>query len=201
MHLRLVGGLQVTEGSDKLINQDVDGRLTEEFARLLTLWNARRKQRTLPKRSDFPAEDLRAWMGHLGVVRFRPGLKRFLVELAGSMVVRYDGADYTGKFLEDAVPAHALGPIIKPYDLAIKHRRPVFARIAPSILRGRFTYFDRLVLPCGDDGETVDRFIVGIYVSDFDKYQLSIYGEPISPQSLDDESKALGADASSVTVL
>jgi len=191
----------VSEGNSKLFHSGVTDGLSDEIARLFALWDTRRKTRILPKRGDFPAEDLKDWMGHLGVVRLRPGRKRFLVELAGSMVVRYDGADYTGKFLEDAVPAHALGPIVKPYDAAIQHRRPVFARIAPSVLRGRFTYFDRLVLPCGDDGETVDRFIVGIYVSDFDKYQPDLYGDPSGSLIFDDESKALGADASSITVL
>ncbi len=191
----------MSEGNSKLFHSGVTVDLPEDFARLFALWDTRRKTRILPKRGDFPAEDLKDWMGHLGIVSLRPGRKRFYVELAGSTVVRYDGADYTGKFLEDAVPAHALGPIVKPYDTAIQNRRPVFARIAPSILRGRFTYFDRLVLPCGDDGETVDRFIVGIYVSDFDKYQTDIYGDPGGAQFPDSESKALDADAGSIVVL
>ena len=191
----------MSEGNSKLFHSGVTDGLPDEIARLFALWDTRRKTRILPKRGDFRAEDLKDWMGNLGVVRLRSGRKRFLVELAGSMVVHYDGADYTGKFLEDAVPAHALGPIIEPYDTAIQHRRPVFARIAPNILRGRFAYFDRLVLPCGDDGETVDRFIVGIYVSNFDKYQPDIYGDPGAAQISDDGSKAFDADAGSIIVL
>ncbi len=48
---------------------------------------------------------------------------------------------------------------------------------------------------------TGDRFIVGIYVSDFDKYQTDIYGDPGGAQFPDSESKALDADAGSIVVL
>jgi hypothetical protein len=168
--------------------------LSPKFESLLRLWEERRGARTLPCRRDFLPEELKAWMGHLAIVSLHDGPRRFFAELAGEMVVQYDGADFTGKYLEDAIPPRVVAALVAPYDAAIEHRRPVYCRIGPGPLRGRITSVDRLILPCGTDGETIDRFIVAIYVPNFNRLNGSVLGEADKTAPFDTAEEVLGDD-------
>ena len=182
-------------------DQDHATGLSPKFASLLRLWEERRGTRTLPCRRDFLAEELKPWMGHLAIVSVRDGPKRFFVELAGEKVVQYDGANFTGKFLEDAVAPHAAAALVAPYDAAIESRRPVYCRVAAGPLRDRNVSVDRLVLPCGTDGETIDRFIVAIYVPNFERLNGSIHDEFDRTAPFDTAEDILGNDQYSYIVI
>ena len=175
--------------------------LSPKFESLFRLWEERRGARTLPCRRDFLPEELKPWMGHLAIVSLHDGLKRFLAELVGEKVVQYDGADFTGKFLEDAVPPHVVPALVAPYDAAIEHRRPVYCRVAAGPLRDRTVSVDRLILPCGTDGQTIDRFIVAIYVPNFNRFNGSVFGEADETAPFDTAEEVLGNEQYSYIVI
>ena len=72
-----------------------------------------------------------------------------------------DGVDFTGKYLEEIVPPHAVDVIITPYLRCLDCRDATYDQFSPP---GRdHVAFHRLLLPCANDGETIDKIIVGIY--------------------------------------
>lgn len=157
--------------------------LTEKLSDLIALWVERRGQRTYPRKADFDAITLWPWIGHIGILERRTDEKSLFVRLSGSMIVEYDGADFTGKYLVDCVPDHAVDEILYPYRVSIDRHAPVFIRLPPGHLGGSFRYYDRLILPCSDDDAFIDHFIVAIYVSKFEKYlnEHGVYGNRALP--------------------
>ncbi len=153
--------------------------LSEKLSRLVDLWVQKRGPRNFPRKADFDAFAVRQWIGHIGILERRKDDKSLFVRLSGSMIVEYDGADFTGRYLADCVPDHAVDEILHPYRICIDHRAPVFIRLPPGHLGGSFRYYDRLILPCSDNDTFIDHFIVAIYVSDFQRYlnEHGVYGD------------------------
>ncbi len=137
---------------------------------LLQLWNAARGSRRLPPRRAFQPEDLRPWLPHIGIVEIvQPG-RRFRVKLAGTQIVVYDGSDLTGRFFDEILPPEVYAGFIVPYETAIATRQPWIDDLryhepAHSLEMPQSTYLPvrRIILPCADDGETVDRFVVALF--------------------------------------
>ncbi len=160
-----------------------DTFLSEKLSDLIALWVEKRAQRTYPRKADFDAITVWPWIGHIGILERRTDQKSLFVRLSGSMIVEYDGADFTGRYLADCVPEHAVDDILYPYRVSIDHRAPVFIRLPPGHLGGSFRYYDRLILPCSDNDAFIDHFIVAIYVSKFEKYlnEYGVYGNRALP--------------------
>lgn len=132
-----------------------------KLASLLRFYEARRDGVRLPARRAFLPEEMREWMGHLGIAVVERDPVRFKVLLSGTRLVQYEGSDFTGRYLDEAVPPHARDAILAPFFEALQTRQPVYDTFTPPDQPSRTMH--RLVLPCADDGRTVDRFIVGMY--------------------------------------
>jgi hypothetical protein len=177
--LFLAGGIGLGE---KLPAASVDGDVLEpaenpKLVSLLALWNRIRGDREFPARHDMGIEAFQPWFGHIAIIRLldKPP-PRLLVTLSGIELVKIFGADFTGKCLEDVVPRSAVAAVAEPYARCVAVRRPVHSRLRPGILRGNFHHLDRLLLPCSDDGKTIDTIIVGIYASELDTATGSVFG-------------------------
>jgi hypothetical protein len=131
---------------------------------LLTFWNCCRGSRTLPRRSAIPAEDFKPWMGHIMMIEPEGTRPRFRVRLHGTRLYGYHGQDLTGWYLDEAVAEPEHGRIVAPYVAAMRTGGPQFDVIASPFAGGTVHQLSRLVLPCAEDGTSVDRLIVGMYL-------------------------------------
>lgn len=143
---------------------DARGVVHPELQNLLTFWAWCRGARTLPSRSAIPAEDFKPWMGHIMIIEPVGTPPRFRVRLHGTRLYGYDGKDLTGWYLDEAVAEPDLHCIVAPYQAAIRTREPQFDVISSPFAGGTVHQLSRLVLPCAEDGISVDRLIVGIYL-------------------------------------
>ena len=133
----------------------------EKLSELWDLWSSRRDMPLLPARGSFAAEEFGPWMGNIGIVEVHREPLKFRVALAGSQIVAIDGADFTGKYLEEAVPPHAVEFIIAPYLRCLDCSDATYDQFSPP---GRdHVAYHRLLLPCANDGATIDKIFVGIY--------------------------------------
>ena len=178
-HLKEAGGEVSLSPTQLVFGVMESSQLCDVLRELVDLWVQKRGIRKLPTKKAFDFYSFRPWIGHIGLVDRDADSRELFVRLAGSEIVEYDGADFTGKYMRNCVPSHALAKILYPYNLCIERKCPVFNRLPPGDLRGSFRYFDRLILPCSDDDEFINRFIVSIYVSQFDRHRNrhGIYGQ------------------------
>lgn len=149
---------------------DMSSRLDDSFIvhpklqNLLTFWDCRRGAHALPRRSAIPAEAFKPWMGHLMLVAPEGKPPRFRVRLHGTRLYGYHGRDLTGWYLDELVGEPALSRIVAPYVAAVRTGAPQYDVIASPFEAGTVHHLARLVLPCGEDGASVDQLIVGIYL-------------------------------------
>lgn len=131
---------------------------------LQDLWQSKLNGRDLPLRSDIPPEELKQWMGNLALCEVEPDPLRFRLRLVGTRIRDYDGADYTGRYLDEV-----LSPAIRPIVLSqwrrcVESRRPVLVHHREKDPIGRPVVIDKLFLPVSMHGESVDQVFVYIEV-------------------------------------
>lgn len=138
------------------------GELSAQHARLAglyDLWAARRDGRRMPARGDFDTVEFRPWMGHLMLIEVdRDG---FRYRVYGSALAEVFGRDLTGKTTA-ALRPEARRTVEREYAAVCEQRRPLLLSHWRTGVR-EHARFSKLVLPFGDDGETVDRLLVGVY--------------------------------------
>ncbi|PWC55883.1 PAS domain-containing protein [Azospirillum sp. TSO22-1] len=136
--------------------------MSDRLSALRALWEERRRDRALPERRDFLAEEFRPWFGHLCIVRVEEPAARFRVTLAGLEVVRYYGRDLTGRCLDDEMSVEGFGWVVESYRECARQAAPYSANVPALAFNGTTMALNRLMLPCGRDRQ-VDTIIVGIY--------------------------------------
>ncbi len=144
-----------------------DDRLVFDDARLNdlgVLWHAVRGGRVLPQRADFTARIL---LHHLRdilfVARVAASPRCYRFGFHGSGLARYTG-DWTGKILEDAVPARFLASWYASYDAALEHGAPL--RFVSHFRAFDLDYMtaETLLAPLGDaDGAPCGLLVSVVY--------------------------------------
>lgn len=134
----------------------------ERLARLHAFWAERGREGRLPARSAFLAEEFRPWMGHIMMTDVTPA-RRFRVRLCGLAIVEYVGMDLTGRFLDEVGAIAAQETILAPYHACVRDRAPKSDTIEAPYEGATVSRLHRLLLPCSEDGETVDRIVTGVY--------------------------------------
>ncbi|MEQ9326436.1 MAG: hypothetical protein RJQ21_03980 [Rhodospirillales bacterium] len=115
----------------------------------------------LPSRNDFRIEEFLPWTAHIGAVRPEGDPPRFKVTLASRVMIELNKIDATNRFFDQYMPPEALEFGCRPYLEAMKARTAVYDRLdADTIARKSF---QRLVMPCSNDGSAVDYFIIAIF--------------------------------------
>lgn len=135
---------------------------------LYEIWHARLNHRRMPDRADFAVEDFRPWFGHIGIlVAERPErgsrYPRWRVAFSGAEITAYDGADWTGQLLDEAVPAHARGEVLAPYDQLVDRQAPVYWQVNRVVNGDTVLKYHRLLLPVSCGSHSIGKVIVGIY--------------------------------------
>ncbi len=124
-------------------------------------WNDKRRGRRLPARADIDPVEMKPWLGEVLLLDVIEGGRDFRYRLVGAMIAYRTGHDMTGKLLSEMPVDPAIGAAyLRDHRQAVETRAPVLARYDYLSARdGRPVKFERLLLPLGDDGETVNMLL------------------------------------------
>ncbi|QQP89639.1 PAS domain-containing protein [Skermanella sp. TT6] len=137
----------------------------EKLRALYALWSSRLDGQALPLRSSFRPEEFQPWMGNLLIVGVEGCPRRFRLRLVGTEIVYYDGADYTGRFLDEVLKPPVARVVLRQFeDCAVRGKAMAF-RYRSASFRGVEAGIDKLFLPFTQDGRTVSQIFACLYAS------------------------------------
>jgi hypothetical protein len=91
---------------------------------------------------------------------------RFLVRACGARIMEYLGVDCPtrgeGRYIEDALPPAYRDAALSTFLEVVTAREPVYTIADMRDGAGRIVHFERLLLPFGEDGISVDRVLASI---------------------------------------
>lgn len=128
----------------------------QRLAGLLAIWREAGRG-GLPRREDFSARMLGKHLQHLAFVEIADGRYRF--RLFGTALARFTG-DWTGKFLDEAVPAQFLPSWLATYDTVVEARVPL--RFTSRFRAAELEHIaaETLVAPLADARDIVPGLLV-----------------------------------------
>ena len=131
---------------------------------LLKWWEDQRAERIAPARAEIDAYQLARYRDDVAmyeVVRLA-GQTRFRFRFHGRGISLADGADYSGRFLDQALPEEMQRSILAAYHAVLTLRCPIYT-VRPTVdANGVPVKFERLLLPFSARGETVDDILTHI---------------------------------------
>lgn len=132
-----------------------------ESRALLDAWLAARDGARLPRRADLTAPTFAALRDRLVLLRVAPRPEAFHYEHFGAAFQRQHGFDMTGRTIADWPPSIQPGAVAA-YAAAMA-AGGFWYRYSPTALDGRPHATEKIYLPFGADGETVDHVLVGTF--------------------------------------
>jgi hypothetical protein len=130
---------------------------------MLDWWRTVRGGRAMPARADFLPEDLARWWRHLVLMKIEPtdseARDRYKFVYHGTKPVEYDGGDFTGRYLEDAIPARMYALTEAVYREACRRRVPLYTLRHVTGQSGFPVVYERLLMPLSSDGGRVDMLL------------------------------------------
>jgi hypothetical protein len=130
---------------------------------LFDWWASRLAGRAMPLRRDFLAEELAPWWPDLILydVERADGASRFRFRVHGANAVISDGGNFTGRHLDEVMPAHMSQPIVGCYRAVEQMRLPLYSQGHRPTVQGYNVAFERLIVPFGaGDVEQLLAFLV-----------------------------------------
>ncbi len=132
-------------------------------------WRMLRGARTLPARADLSPKDMRAILPNVVLLRVIEGGRDYEYRIVGETFVRAYGIQFRGKRLtqvEAVNPEHG-ARMRNMYEHVRRSANPLALRgwVGQEFVDSRFVYFETVLLPFADDGETVDHLLaVSVHV-------------------------------------
>jgi hypothetical protein len=129
---------------------------------LLKTWNRERGAHRVPLWQAVIAEDLSRVAAQLSILQVSggDGAARFQIQFHGTAIAQaYGSPDCTGKYLDEVVPAAGQDKHLAPYHRALDSGHPVYTIHDVTDRDGRLVHYERLLLPYGREGETVDHIL------------------------------------------
>ena len=131
---------------------------------LHALWNAQCTRATLPARTAFGFDALRAWLGHIALIEVLSEPRQFRVRLFGSTLVKLAGRDLTAQWLDKSVPDDRVGAVLEPYYACVKEKTAVAQLQRYEGFGAKPPVLEQLLLPCSSDQTSIDTIVVGAYL-------------------------------------
>lgn len=127
--------------------------------RLHDYWNGKRAGRAYPGREQIDPLELRFMLGSIILVDVEPEPLRFRYRLFGSEIVRRQGFDMTGKYL-DQHPWPELAALARTaYLQVLDSGKPANIR-RDGLIGDQYVRHDSLILPLGH--ERVEMLLIGV---------------------------------------
>lgn len=145
---------------------------------LLALWTELRGGDSLPSWDKIPVDDLadqRDTLMFLDVVDTDEA-RRFRIARLGKRIVRGYGGDFTGRFLDEAIPPVWRANAIQTYLAAIDSELPIYNVVDTLDRVGTLVRLERLLLPFSGAGGNAGHVLASIEASSiadtFDERQI-----------------------------
>ncbi|HEY6026312.1 MAG TPA: hypothetical protein VIV09_05365 [Pseudolabrys sp.] len=130
---------------------------------LLKIWSRHLEGHRVPRWQAIEAERLATIeenLSFLDVVRDGDGAPRFMIRYHGEVIRRaYGSPDGRGRYLDEIVSTSTCPTGLAPYAKAVDEGLPVYTILDVTDRQGRLVHAERLLLPFGRDGQTVDRVL------------------------------------------
>jgi len=133
------------------------------FRRLADYLAAKAPPGKLPGRQHIdPLEipDLLSWIMLIDVLPKPAGERRYRIRLMGTEVVAIQGADETGKYMEDVLTGDAGAEIVHHCDEMLLSHEPYYRRGVVATTGREHVHYERIAFPLSSDGERVDMLIL-----------------------------------------
>jgi hypothetical protein len=128
--------------------------------RLYEYWREARGSRPMPRRQDIDAVQIWPLLPYVHLSEWHRNPDRVYYRIAGTELVATAGHELRGRWLDDIQKdPEDYAQILSIYHRAIAARAPVFGRTDSSSLRIGVEFFEWILCPLSDDGETVSHFI------------------------------------------
>ncbi len=144
----------------KIVRPDAVRAINQRW--LLKFWKRHRGMAGIPHWQAIESENLSRVQDNISFLDVTGDneVKRFQVRQYGVNVMKvYGEADCRGRFLDEIVPRDRRTTGLMPYYQAYSTRQPVYTIWDVNDKNGRLIHFERLILPFGGDGESVERLI------------------------------------------
>jgi hypothetical protein len=128
---------------------------------LLKFWKQHLDNDRVPRWQAVKPDDLTSLSEHLSLLDVsRDTPPRFTIRFHGRLIAPvYGTADCRGHFLDEFMRPDRRDEALSPYRQAVHSRAPVYTISDITDAKGRVIHMERLLLPFGRDGETVDRIL------------------------------------------
>ena len=127
-------------------------------------WNESRGTRPLPTWQGLESREFASMSQNLAFadVVGADGDMRFFMRYHGARIGEAYGSDCQGKYLDEVLPFGFHNAALATYRHAAATRLPVFTSVNVPDADGRVVVYERLLLPFGRDGKTVDRILASL---------------------------------------
>jgi len=135
----------------------------KRFRRLADYLAAKAPPGKLPGRQHIdPLEftELLPWIMLIDVLPQTPGEPRYRIRLMGTEVVAIQGADETGRFVEDVLTGPEGAEVVRQCDEILRTRQPHHRRGMVATTGREHVFYERIAFPLAGDGEHVDMLIL-----------------------------------------
>jgi hypothetical protein len=124
----------------------------------LDLWQSKRRGNAHPARADFSMEDLRPFLGRIGILDVVDGGADFRFRVYGSAIANAYKGEMTGKSVND-YRSNFRDIIVPGYRRCYETGEPQYdvLEVDDDLMRYRW---ERVVVPLAADGRTVDMIMV-----------------------------------------
>ncbi len=139
--------------------------VTPQLNTALAVWQAQRRLRTMPARSDLTLRDLKTVLPNLAFIDIvRDGARtRFKVRLAGCALDSFISGTPTGHFIDEAVPSRFADKWSALWQPTITARTPTRTVGRVEFPNRRYYVSESLFAPLATDGETPDILMLVAY--------------------------------------
>lgn len=128
------------------------------LAAFLALWRSRIQAARIPARADFPMEDLRPFLGRIGILEVIGGGADFRFRVYGSNIAAAYRGEMTGKSVQEYRP-NFREVIVPGYRRCFQTREPQYDVLEISD-ETMFYRWERIVVPLSADGSAVNMLMV-----------------------------------------
>ena len=129
---------------------------------LLKLWQRHLGEHHVPPWQSVEAENLAKVSASLSLLEVTgaAGGARYLIRYHGAAIGEvYGSSNCRGKFLDEIIPRERYQMALAPYNQTVKSGLPVYTIHDIKDRNNRLVHFERLLLPFGRDGHSVDRVL------------------------------------------
>jgi hypothetical protein len=133
-------------------------------------WNESRGSRALPEWHALEGREFDSMCSNLSFIDVvaTDSHPRFLIRYHGARIGEAYGSDCHGKHLDEILPANFRDAALATYWQVVETRHPVYTAVDTPDRDGRIVHYERLLLPFGRDGVSVDRILASLEMVSLD---------------------------------